>query len=83
MRPVHRPQEESFRVALNRLRRCPAAVTEEFWPPRRKKKLHRRTLPRNQKTWEGIGEDAYETDSLSRARTPSIRAGTCNSYNLF
>ena len=30
VRPVHRPQEESFRVALNRLRRCPAAVTEEF-----------------------------------------------------
>ena len=38
VRPVHRPQEESFRVALNRLRRCPAAATEEFWPPRRQKK---------------------------------------------
>jgi len=36
--PVCQPQEESIRVALNRLKQCPAAMTEEFWPPWRQRK---------------------------------------------
>ena len=62
----------------------PAAVTEEFWPPRWQKKVpQNKDASEKQKMWEGIGEDAYETDSLSRARTSSIRAGICNSYQSF
>ena len=32
VRPVHRPQEESIRVALDRIRRCPNAIAPDvFW----------------------------------------------------
>ena len=47
VRSIHRPQEESFRVAVNRVRRCPDAISqEECWPkkklskPRKNKAAH-------------------------------------------
>jgi hypothetical protein len=34
--PVDRPQDEPIRVSLNRVRRCPDEVGEEFYPRRTK-----------------------------------------------
>ena len=38
IRPVDRPEEESTLVAIDRLRRCPPELADEFWPPRRNRK---------------------------------------------
>ena len=36
IRRVDCPQEDAILVALNRLRRCPLEVGDEFWPPDKK-----------------------------------------------
>ena len=38
IRPIDRPSEEPIFVALDRLRRCPEEIGNEFWPTRAKKK---------------------------------------------
>ena len=34
IRRIDKPHDEPIRVALDRLRRCPAEVPNEFWPPK-------------------------------------------------
>ena len=38
IRPIDKPSEEPIFVALDRLRRCPEEVPDEFWPTRAGKK---------------------------------------------
>ena len=38
IRRVDRPEEEPILVSLDRLRKCPAEIGEEFWPPGRKQR---------------------------------------------
>ena len=72
--PCPSATEDSTRVPLNRLKQCPAPVTEEFRPPRRQKRI---SLLLNQ---EGNGEDAYEPDSQIHTRVSST-SETCNSHH--
>ena len=37
IRRVDRPQDEPILVALDRLRRCPDEIADEYWPPDKKK----------------------------------------------
>ena len=46
IRPVDVPQEEPILVSLERLRRCPKELGDEFWParkPKKKKVIHKRS----------------------------------------
>ena len=46
IRPVDVPQEEPILVSLERLRRCPKELGDEFWPARKPKKknvIHKRS----------------------------------------
>ena len=43
IRRVDKPEEEAILVALNRLRRCPSEVSDEFWPPDKQKKRGKST----------------------------------------
>ena len=38
IRRVDRPQDDALLVALDRLRRCPVKVKDDFWPPDRRRK---------------------------------------------
>ena len=37
IRRVDRPQDDLILVAIQRLRRCPEELSDEFWPPRQAK----------------------------------------------
>jgi len=65
--PVRQPQEESIRVALNRLKRCAAAVTEEFLPPRRQRKA-----PLNKDVSERPEDTGKKWRGCLRARLPKL-----------
>ena len=41
IRRVDRPAEEPILVPLDRLRKCPQEIGEEFWPPNRKKQVRK------------------------------------------
>ena len=43
IRRVDKPEEEAILVALDRLRRCPSEVPDEFWPPDKRKKRGKST----------------------------------------
>ena len=50
VRPVDKPQADTIRVVLNRVRRCSDCVADEFWPTRQKaatmRKKSRKTVSR-------------------------------------
>ena len=54
IRRVDRPQEEPILVALDRLRKCPAEIPDEYWPPdkntrkKRSRALRHSTTPENE-----------------------------------
>ena len=53
IRRVDRPEEEPILVAIDRLRRCPAELADDFWPPDRAKRKSRAaptTLPEQPRT---------------------------------
>ena len=66
VRRVDRPQDEPILVALQRLRRCPDEVGDEFWPPDSQKKRGR------PKTVRVSGVD--EEDAVEPSTTPPTPA---------
>ena len=42
IRPVDQPENEPILVSLDRLRRCPDEIGDEFWPPRKSRSSYRR-----------------------------------------
>ena len=51
IRRVDNPQEEPILVALDRLRRCPVELSDDYWPPNKTKRLQlgskKKALPAN------------------------------------
>lgn len=71
VRPVGHPEQESIRVAVNRVRRCPAAIAEEeFWPE--KKKTPRKTATKRQEK-QNVQEEPLEEKQASKKKTPKER----------
>ena len=96
VRPVDPLRGESIRVAVNQVRRCPEAVPEgESWPARKpaRKSLGKRTSSKKTESSESnknpdptvcgrVVSVEQCSEQCSRTRTPSIRVGTCNQWNV-
>ena len=70
IRPVDKPQDEPILVALDRLRRCPDEIGEEFWPPSAKKSKKKSTKHRDAEDASNVLQEELELDQpmlLARA----------------
>jgi len=70
VRRVDQPQGETIFVALERLRRCPKEVADEFWPA---KKPRKRGRPKKNLSTSSSGDDTSSTE-LPSAAPPAVEA---------
>lgn len=70
IRRVDRPQDEPILVALQRLRRCPDEVGDEFWPPDNRTKK-RKSRPTSERNAVDVNE-SVEEDDMAASKLPTI-----------
>ena len=65
IRPVGTPESEPILVALNRLRRCPDEISDEFWPPTSKKCPRKKKAAEPLEPADGTEDHMGEVDKLT------------------
>ena len=59
--PIDRPQDTPFRVAMDRVRRCPKEIPDVFWPEHKKQGKQTKQAETNQSTGADVSPEIEST----------------------
>lgn len=79
--PVDKPDEEPIFVALDRLRRCPEEIGDEFWPARAKKRTQSPNLSQAVESRD-VAVDAPAPEQIPKNSTKGVWSGRLRSNKV-